>query len=72
MGLFGKRENIIVSNSSGDDTCMTMSEYEKLKEEYDKKVKNGEVTGELIKPKNWFRYSIHKKKTARNIKRGNI
>lgn len=51
MGLFGKRENIIVSNSSGDDTYMTMSEYEKLKEEYDKKVKNGEVTGELIKPK---------------------
>ena len=51
MGLFGKRENIIVSNSSGDDTYMTMSEYEKLKAEYDKKVKNGEVTGELIKPK---------------------
>lgn len=51
MGLFGKKENIIVSSLSGDDTYMTMSEYEKLKEEHDEKVKNGEVTDELIRPR---------------------
>lgn len=51
MGLFRKKENIIVSSLSGDDTYMTMSEYEKLKEEHDEKVKNGEVTDELIRPR---------------------
>lgn len=51
MGLFRKKENIIVSALSGDDTYMTMSEYEKLKEEHDEKVKNGEVTDELIRPR---------------------
>lgn len=51
MGLFRKKENIIVSSLSGDDTYMTMSEYEKLKEKHDEKVKNGEVTDELIRPR---------------------
>lgn len=50
MGLFRKKENIIVSDFSGDGSCMTMSEYEKLKQKYDEKVKNGEVTDEFIKP----------------------
>ena len=51
MGLFRKEENIIVSTLSGDDTYMTMSEYEKLKKAHDEKVKNGEVTDELIRPR---------------------
>ena len=42
MGLFRKKENIIVSDFSDNDSYMTMSEYEKLKEEHDEKVKNGE------------------------------
>ncbi len=50
MGLFRKKENIIVSDFSGDGSCMTMSEYEKLKQKHDEKVKNGEVTDEFIKP----------------------
>ena len=51
MGLFRKKENIIVSDFSDNDSYMTMSEYEKLKEEHDEKVKNGEVTDELIRPR---------------------
>ena len=51
MGLFRKKENIIVSDFSDNDSYMTMSEYEKIKEENDEKVKNGEVTDELIRPR---------------------
>ena len=50
MGLFRIKGNRIAFDFS-DNSDMTMSEYEKLKEEHDEKVKNGEVTDELIRPR---------------------
>lgn len=50
MGLFRIKRKRIAADFS-DNSDMTMSEYEKLKKEHAKKVRNGEVTDELIRPR---------------------